>query len=271
MEKKKDFPEGKVLLPYSGVQSFLKMYFGITEISIVRSVWNAVNTYHLQNNASDNRKCMTEGKYFSCENILPDKLSGAVSFVIWLNSGYKRILHDQSLSDLRQDLLLYFYANKSNLLRLYKLAVRRNRKCGKKFFGVKTFLINRFRKVFMRKINNYLYAVNIPYRLQEKLKKANLVLMGSARVSNSTHKEFTKIVENYQRDTYRYLSVDTIFHIAALKNFRKRLSRIEQQMIDMRLDGHEISFIASKLGKSSGYIRNLNSGINKKLSRYEHP
>ena len=271
MEKKKDFPEGKVLIPYSGVQSFLKMYFGITEISIVRSVWNAVNTYHLQNSASDNRKCMTEGKYFSCENILPDKLSGAVSFVIWLNSGYKRILHDQSLSDLRQDLLLYFYANKSNLLRLYRRVSRRRRKAGKRFFSLRTFLVHRFRKVFQRKINQYLYAVHIPFRLQEKLKKANLVLMESARVSNSTHAEFSKIVEKYQRDTYRYLSVDTIFHIAALKNFRKRLSRIEQQMIDMRLDGHEISFIASKLGKSSGYIRNLNSGLNKKLSRYEHP
>jgi len=99
------------------------------------------------------------------------KVTKQINFIIWLHNGYKT--SNVNLNDLKQDLILYYLDNQKTLLLHYKQAVKRFKvKYEVNYrFSYSTFIFKVLKKEFRKKVNSYLYTVNIPFEIEKKFVK----------------------------------------------------------------------------------------------------
>ena len=99
------------------------------------------------------------------------KVTKQINFIIWLHNGYK--LSNVNLDDLKQDLILYYLQRQTLLLKHYRQAVKRFKaKYEVNYrFSYSTFIFKVLKKEFKKKVNSYLYSVNIPFEIEKKFIK----------------------------------------------------------------------------------------------------
>ena len=99
------------------------------------------------------------------------KVTKQINFIIWLHNGYK--LSNVNLDDLKQDLILYYLQRQTLLLKHYRQAVKRFKaKYEVNYrFSYSTFIFKVLKKEFRKKVNSYLYTVNIPFEVEKNFVK----------------------------------------------------------------------------------------------------
>ena len=227
------------------------------------------------------------------------KVIKQINFIIWLHNGYK--LSNVNLDDLKQDLILYYLQRQTLLLKHYRQAVKRFKK---KYevnyrFSYSTFIFKVLKKEFRKKVNSYLYTVNIPFEIEKKfIKKSftkqkrsmsiNKVLIDvdgqkveylpdlpsikSCYIRKQASKDiiggqlYFDLSNKYNDNQKSNLSIDQLLN----KN-KLSFKGIESEVFSLRVDGFNNNQIINLLEIKKDKLRNAIRSINLQLASEQLP